>query len=377
MQLQKLITVIKLHDKYFKPFISAAQIDDALARMADEIANDIGDEVPVFIGILNGSFMVVSDFVKKYTKPCEVTFIKLASYEGVKSTEDIQRLIGLTQDLSGRTVVILEDIIDTGNTLAEVHRIFKNENVKALKIATLFYKPEAYKKDFKLHYVGIEIPNKFIVGYGLDYDGLGRNLPEVYQIKETQHMTNLVLFGPPGAGKGTQANFLKEKYNLVHISTGDVFRFNIKNETALGMLAKSFIDKGELVPDQVTIDMLNAEVEKNADAKGFIFDGFPRTNAQAESLDKLMEAKDSQINAMIALEVDDEILVGRLLERGKTSGRPDDADESIIRNRITEYYNKTAILKDYYNAQEKYFGVDGVGSIEDITVRLSTAIDKL
>ena len=377
MQLQKLITVIKLHDKYFKPFISAAQIDDALARMADEIANDIGDEVPVFIGILNGSFMVVSDFVKKYPKPCEVTFIKLASYEGVKSTEDIQRLIGLTQDLSGRTVVILEDIIDTGNTLAEVHRIFKNENVKALKIATLFYKPEAYKKDFKLHYVGIEIPNKFIVGYGLDYDGLGRNLPEVYQIKETQHMTNLVLFGPPGAGKGTQANFLKEKYNLVHISTGDVFRFNIKNEAALGMLAKSFIDKGELVPDQVTIDMLNAEVEKNADANGFIFDGFPRTNAQAESLDKLMEAKDSQINAMIALEVDDEILVGRLLERGKTSGRPDDADESIIRNRITEYYNKTAILKDYYNAQEKYFGVDGVGSIENITVRLSTAIDKL
>lgn len=377
MQLQKLITVIKLHDKYFKPFISAAQIDDALARMADEIASDIGDEVPVFVGILNGSFMVVSDFVKKYPKPCEVTFIKLASYEGVKSTEDIQRLIGLTQDLSGRTVVILEDIIDTGNTLAEVHRIFKNENVKALKIATLFYKPEAYKKDFKLHYVGIEIPNKFIVGYGLDYDGLGRNLPEVYQIKETQHMTNLVLFGPPGAGKGTQANFLKEKYNLVHISTGDVFRFNIKNETALGMLAKSFIDKGELVPDQVTIDMLNAEVEKNADAKGFIFDGFPRTNAQAESLDKLMEAKDSQINAMIALEVDDEILVGRLLERGKTSGRPDDADESIIRNRITEYYNKTAVLKDYYNAQEKYFGVDGVGSIEDITVRLSTAIDKL
>ncbi|WP_405292538.1 adenylate kinase [Algibacter sp. Ld11] len=369
--------MIKLHDKYFKPFISAEQIDDALGRMADEIANDIGDEIPVFIGILNGSFMVVSDFVKKYPKPCEVTFIKLASYEGVKSTEDIQRLIGLTQDLSGRTVVILEDIIDTGNTLAEVHRIFKNENVKALKIATLFYKPEAYKKDFKLHYVGIEIPNKFIVGYGLDYDGLGRNIPEVYQIKETQHMTNLVLFGPPGAGKGTQANFLKEKYNLVHISTGDVFRFNIKNETALGMLAKSFIDKGELVPDQVTIDMLNAEVEKNADANGFIFDGFPRTNAQAESLDKLMEAKDSQIDAMIALEVDDEVLVGRLLERGKTSGRPDDADESIIRNRITEYYNKTAILKDYYNAQDKYFGVDGVGSIEDITVRLSTAIDNL
>lgn len=369
--------MVKLHDKFFKPFISAEEIDRAMTRMASEIAKDIGDEIPVFIGILNGSFMVVSDFVKKYKKPCEVTFIKLASYEGVKSTEDIQRLIGLTQDLSGRTVVILEDIIDTGNTLAEVHRIFKNEKVKSLKIATLFYKPEAYKKDFKLHYVGIEIPNKFIVGYGLDYDGLGRNLPEIYQIKQTQYMTNLVLFGPPGAGKGTQAEFLKEKYKLVHISTGDVFRYNIKNETALGMLAKSFIDKGELVPDQVTIDMLEAEVEKNTDANGFIFDGFPRTSAQAEALDKLMESKDSAISAMIALEVDDEILVERLVKRGETSGRADDADESIIRNRIKEYYNKTAILKDYYSAQNKYFGVDGVGSIEDITVRLSSVIDNL
>ncbi|MGY0391789.1 adenylate kinase [Bizionia sp. KMM 8389] len=369
--------MIKLHDLYFKPFVSEEEIAVVVERMVHEIADQLGDEIPVFIGILNGSFMFVSDFVKKYPKPCEVTFIKLASYEGVKSTEDIQRLIGLTQDLTGRTVVILEDIIDSGNTLAEVHRIFKNEQVKQLIIATLFYKPEAYKKDFKLHFVGMEIPNKFIVGYGLDYDGLGRDLPEIYQLKTTQHMTNLVLFGPPGAGKGTQAEFLKEKYSLVHISTGDVFRFNIKNETALGMLAKSYMDKGELVPDEVTIDMLNAEVEKNADAKGFIFDGFPRTNAQADALDKLMNQKDSQINAMIALEVDDEVLVQRLLERGKTSGRTDDADESIIRNRIKEYYNKTAILKDYYSEQDKYFGVDGVGSINDITERLSSVIDKL
>ena len=369
--------VIKLHDLLFKPFISEQAIEEAVQKMVDAIARDLGDEMPVFVGILNGSFMFVSDFVKKYPKPCEVTFIKLASYEGVKSTEDIQRLIGLTQDLTGRTVVILEDIIDSGNTLEEVHRIFKNENVKQLSIATLFYKPEAYAKDFKLHYVGMEIPNKFIVGYGLDYDGLGRDLPDVYQLKTTQHMTNIVLFGPPGAGKGTQAEFLKEKYDLVHISTGDVFRYNIKNETALGMLAKSYMDKGELVPDQVTIDMLNKEVEKNADANGFIFDGFPRTNAQAKALDNLMDSKDSQINAMVALEVDDEVLVERLLKRGETSGRADDADESIIRNRIKEYYDKTAILKEYYSDQSKYFGVDGVGSIEDITVRLSGVIDKL
>ncbi|MCB0398975.1 MAG: adenylate kinase, partial [Winogradskyella sp.] len=359
--------VVKLHDLFFKPFINADEIDGIVQQMVTKIAADMGDEIPVFVGIMNGSFMFVSDFVKKYPKPCEVTFIKLASYEGVKSTEDIQRLIGLTQDLTGRTVVVLEDIIDTGNTLKEVHRIFKNENVKQLYIATLFFKPEAYNKDFKIHYVGKAIPNKFIVGYGLDYDRLGRDLPDVYQLKTTQHMTNIVLFGPPGAGKGTQANFLKEKYDLVHISTGDVFRYNIKNETALGMLAKSYMDKGELVPDQVTIDMLNKEVEKNADAKGFIFDGFPRTNAQAKALDELMDSKDSQINAMVALEVDDEVLVKRLLKRGETSGRADDADESIIRNRIKEYYDKTAILKDYYSAQDKYFGVDGVGSIEDIT----------
>lgn len=373
----KFNSLIKLHDKYFKPFVSAKEIDDALQRLVDEIAEDVGDEVPVFIGILNGSFMLTSDFVKKYPKPCEVTFIKLASYEGVKSTEDIQRLIGITQDLTDRTVIILEDIIDTGNTLQEVHRIFKNEKVKSLKIATLFYKPEAYKKDFKLHYVGIEIPNKFIVGYGLDYDGLGRDLPEVYQLKETQHMTNLVLFGPPGAGKGTQAEFLKEKYNLVHISTGDVFRFNIKNKTALGTLAKSYIDKGELVPDQVTIDMLNAEVEKNAAANGFIFDGFPRTNAQADALDKLMDNKDSQINAMIALEVDDEVLVKRLLERGKTSGRKDDADESIIRNRLKVYYDETAVVADFYDSQKKFVAVNGEGEVKEITERLSSEIDKL
>ena len=369
--------MIKLHDLYFKPFISEVEIGQAVDRLANQIAEELQDELPVFVGILNGSFMFVSDFVKKYPKPCEVTFIKLASYEGLKSSEDIQRLIGIIQDLTGRTVVILEDIIDSGKTLSEVHRIFKNEKVKDLKIATLFYKPEAYKKDYKLHYVGMEIPDKFIVGYGLDYRGLGRDLPEVYQLKTTQHMINLVLFGPPGAGKGTQANFLKEKYNLEHISTGDVFRYNIKNETALGMLAKSYMDKGELVPDQVTIDMLNAEVEKNSDAQGFIFDGFPRTHAQAEALDNLLDSKDSEISAMVALEVDDEVLVERLLERGKTSGRPDDANEEVIRTRIAEYYKKTAILKDYYSAQGKYFGVNGVGSIEEITIRLSEVIDNL
>ncbi len=196
-------------------------------------------------------------------------------------------------------------------------------------------------------------------------------------VQKTKKMTNIVLFGPPGAGKGTQAEVLKVKYQLVHISTGDVFRYNIKNQTELGTLAKSYMDKGHLVPDGVTIKMLNAEVEKNPDANGFVFDGFPRTQAQAEALATLMEEKSSQINAMVALEVDDQVLVGRLLERGKTSGRADDANEAIIRERVAEYYRKTDILKEFYKAQNKYFGVNGVGNIQEITARLSEVFDKL
>jgi len=196
-------------------------------------------------------------------------------------------------------------------------------------------------------------------------------------LQKTKKMTNIVLFGPPGAGKGTQAEVLKVKYQLVHISTGDVFRYNIKNQTQLGTLAKSYMDKGHLVPDGVTIKMLKAEVEKNPEANGFVFDGFPRTAAQAEALAILMEEKSSQINAMVALEVDDEVLVGRLLERGKTSGRADDADEAIIRERVAEYYRKTDILKDFYKAKDRYFGVNGVGTIQEITARLSEVFDRL
>jgi hypoxanthine phosphoribosyltransferase len=140
--------------------------------------------VPVFIGVLNGSFMVVSDLLKKYNAPCEVSFIKMASYAGMQTTNEVKQLIGLNQNLEGRSVIVLEDIVDTGNTIEEIKVLLKQQNVKHFKIATLFLKPDAYTKDIKLDYVGIRIPDKFIVGYGLDYDGLGRNLKDVYQLSE-------------------------------------------------------------------------------------------------------------------------------------------------------------------------------------------------
>ncbi len=190
-------------------------------------------------------------------------------------------------------------------------------------------------------------------------------------------MLNLVLFGPPGAGKGTQAARLVEKYHLVHLSTGDIFRSNIKKGTDLGQLAKSYIDEGALVPDEVTIGMLEAEVNSNTNAKGFIFDGFPRTTAQAEALDAFLSSKDTQVSSMLALEVDENELIKRLLERGKSSGRADDQDAGIIKNRIRVYETETAVLKTYYTNQNKFFGIDGVGSIESITLGLCKAIDTL
>ena len=190
-------------------------------------------------------------------------------------------------------------------------------------------------------------------------------------------MKNIVLFGPPGAGKGTQADRIKNKYNLFHISTGDVFRFNIRNNTKLGILAKQYMNKGDLVPDEITIQMLNNVVENNLEVNGFIFDGFPRTKSQANALDELLFKYNSSISAMIALEVADKDLIERLLERGKKSGRADDSNKSIIENRIKEYYSKTAILKTFYQKKNCYFGIDGVGKIDEITERIVKVINEL
>jgi len=189
-------------------------------------------------------------------------------------------------------------------------------------------------------------------------------------------MLNIVLFGPPGAGKGTQSEKLIERYNLVHLSTGDIFRSNIKGQTELGQTAKSFIDKGELVPDEVTIGMLEKEVRKHPDAPGFIFDGFPRTTAQAEALDHLLRSLNTEITLMLALEVPQEELKKRLKSRAETSGRTDDADPAVIQKRIDVYEKETAPVADHYRQQSKYRGINGMGSIDEISQRLFTAIDQ-
>lgn len=189
-------------------------------------------------------------------------------------------------------------------------------------------------------------------------------------------MFNLILFGPPGSGKGTQSEKLIAKYNLRHISTGDLLRSEIAGKTPLGLAAKSFMDQGNLVPDEVVIRMINDTLDQNAEAAGFLFDGFPRTAVQAEELDRLLESKNTCIDVMLALEVSEDELIKRLVKRGETSGRSDD-NEQVIRARIAEYHKKTAAVADYYQKADKVVLVKGEGGIEEIFSRLSHEIDRL
>lgn len=191
------------------------------------------------------------------------------------------------------------------------------------------------------------------------------------------NMTNIVLFGPPGSGKGTQAQKLETNLDLRQISTGDLFRFHLGNSTELGNKAKAYMDKGDLVPDALTIEMLQSEVEKYPDAKGFIFDGFPRTAPQAEALDAFLSSRGTSIAAMILLEVGEDELVRRLLERGKTSGREDDQNKEVVRHRITVYHEKTAPVADFYSAQDKFHKIPGEGGIAAIYASLETLVKSL
>jgi adenylate kinase len=189
-------------------------------------------------------------------------------------------------------------------------------------------------------------------------------------------MFNLILFGPPGSGKGTQSEKLIAKYGLKHLSTGDLLRSEIAGQTALGVEAKKIMDKGQLVPDEVVIGMISSSLDASPNAKGFLFDGFPRTSAQAEALDKLLELKKTSICVMLALNVSEEELVKRLMKRGETSGRSDDTNENVIRARITEYHNKTAVVADYYRKFDKVVMVKGEGTVDDIFRSLCAEVDS-
>ena len=248
---------IQLHNKLFKLSIPSDHIQAAIAAMASHLKKDIGEDTPLFLGVLNGCFRFASDLIANYDGPCDISFVKVASYEGTQSTGRVKRLIGLDENVAGRTVVVLEDIVDTGETMENILFDLESRNAKRVIIATLLFKPDAYRKDYPIDHVALEVPNDFLVGYGLDYDGLGRNLNDIYVLDtdREKRMKNIILFGPPGAGKGTQSALMVEQHGLVHLSTGDIFRSNIKGGTELGNLAKSYMDKGELVPDDVTISM--------------------------------------------------------------------------------------------------------------------------
>ena len=198
-----------------------------------------------------------------------------------------------------------------------------------------------------------------------------------FSMKKNTKRVNLILFGPPGSGKGTQAKILEEKFGLLQISTGDLFRYELGNNTPLGIKARSYMDKGQLVPDEVTIAMLKNKLEKHPDVRGYIFDGFPRTIPQSQALDHLLAERDEEVNQLIALVVNDEEIVARLLERGKESGRADDANEEVIRNRIKVYQSETSPVYEYYNKKGLSCEVEGIGSIEEINQKLSSLIDPL
>lgn len=374
--------VIQVLDKSFEVFITKEEIQKEISSLADKINADYQGRDLVFLSVLNGAFMFTSDLMKNITIDCEVSFVKMSSYSGIESRGQVDELIGLKgNNIAGKDVVIVEDIVDTGITIDKIISLLEPEGTASVKVCTLLYKPDAFKGTKRPDYVGFSIPNAFVVGYGLDYNEKGRNLDTIYQIREQKkqrnNMLNIVLFGPPGAGKGTQSERLIEQYGLVHLSTGDIFRANIKGETELGVLAKTYIDKGQLVPDEVTINMLKAEVSKHANPKGFIFDGFPRTIAQAEALDVFLESINTGITSMISLDVAEEELKVRLANRAKTSGRLDDANPDVIQNRIDVYRNETAPVKNYYESQNKWVMIDGLGSIDEITTRLFTAVDSL
>lgn len=375
---------VRIHDKKFKISYPESEIMKNVKAVADRINKDMAGKNPLFLAVLNGSFVFAADLMRMITIPCEVSFVKLASYQGTMSTGKIKEVIGINEDLTGRTVIIVEDIVETGLTIKRMIDSLGTRNPASIHICTLLLKPEKLTVDLNIEYAAMSIPNDFIVGYGLDYDQQGRNLRDIYTlVEEDEHtnqndiMKNIVIFGAPGSGKGTQSDLMIKKYGLGHISTGDVLRNEIKNETELGKTAKKYIDNGQLIPDDLMVSILASVYDSfGKDHKGVIFDGFPRTTPQAEALKKMLNERGHKIAAMIELDVPEDELMTRLIKRGKESGRSDDNEETI-KKRLDVYHNQTAPLIEWYSKENIHHHINGLGELDRIFADICDVIDNL
>ena len=372
---------VKVLDKEFSLYIPQEKIENAIQAVADQVNIDLADKNPLFLVVLNGAFMFASELFKRLTIPCEISFVKLSSYAGTETTNMVRELIGLDHSLDGRHVVVVEDIVDTGHTMRYTLQKLRDLKAVDVRIATLFFKPANFQYDYPIDYKGMDIGNEFIVGYGLDYDQQGRNLPDIYKVIDntkntTSAMRNIILFGPPGAGKGTQSQFLREKYQLTYISTGEILREEIAAETELGLQVKGIISQGGLVSDEIVAAIIEKKLSENLSSPGFLFDGYPRTVKQAEILDEMMQKYGIALSGVLSLEVPENLLIERMLERGKISGRADDNIDSI-KHRFVEYEAKTKPVLDYYQGSGKLYAVNGVGEIPQIFKNLCEVIDTL
>ncbi|MBO4761412.1 MAG: adenylate kinase [Bacteroidales bacterium] len=375
---------IILHDKVFKPYLSYDKIISAIDGVAAKINADYEGctDIPVLLCVLNGSIVFTGELMKRLKFNVELVSMKLTSYDGVRSTGKVRQVMGLSGSVKGKRVIVVEDIVDTGNTIVDLMDIVLGEGASDVRICTMLLKPEVYKKDVKLDYVGMEIPNAFIVGFGLDYNEIGRNYKDIYVLDPVateqlnEKMKYYILFGPPGAGKGTQAAAMVEKYNLCHISTGELLRKEIAAGSELGLKAKALIDAGALVPDEVVEGMIENQFKTVKGVKGFLLDGFPRTIAQAEALDAMLAKNSQEVTSVVSIMIPDKMITERIKHRATIEGRADDANDATIANRIKTYHDKTEPLIGYYRKAGKYAEIDGTGSIEDVRSKIFATMDK-
>ena len=376
---------VTIKDKTFGISIPEEVIKQKVKALAERINHDMAGKNPLLLAVLNGSFVFAADLMRELTIPCEISFVKLASYQGTTSTGKVKEVIGINENLAGRTVIIVEDIVETGLTIQQMLDSLGTRNPESVHVCTLLLKPEKLQVDINVEYVAISIPNDFILGYGLDYDQQGRNLRDIYTLISNEQLTpnnpnnmkNIVIFGAPGSGKGTQSDLIIEKYGLNHISTGDVLRNEMKNGTPLGQTARQYIDEGKLVPDSLIIDMLAKVYDSfGNEHKGVIFDGFPRTVPQAEALKKMLAERGHEVAAMIELDVPEDELMSRLVKRGLESGRSDDNEETI-KKRLDVYHNQTSPLIDWYEKEGLRRPINGLGALDRIFADICAVIDAI